>query len=55
MEGPKRKMVVSLGEVDHNLAQVKKVKADFDEVSLGMVFKQFLGSAEVAMQPRWEQ
>ena len=47
--------MVSLGEVDHNLAQVKKVKADFDEVSLGMVFKQFLGSAEVAMQPRWEQ
>ena len=55
MEGPKRKMVVSLGEVDQNLAQAKKVKTDFDEVSLGMVFKQFLGSAEVAMQPRREQ
>ena len=47
--------MVSLGEVDHNLAQVKKVKTDFDEVSLGMVFKQFLGSVEVAMQPRREQ
>ena len=35
-------MVVSLGEVDQNLAQAKKVKTDFDEVSLGMVFKQSL-------------
>ena len=41
--------MVSLGEVDQNLAQAKKVKTDFDEVSLGMVFKQFLGSAEVAI------
>ena len=55
VEGLKRKMVVSLGEVDQNLAQAKKVKTDFDEVSLGMVFKQFLGSVEVAMQSRREQ
>ena len=55
VEGPKRKMVVPLGKVDQNLTQRKKVKTDFDEVSLGMVFKQVLGSAEVAMQPRREQ
>jgi len=52
VEGPKRKMMVP---VDQNLTQRKKVKTDFDEVSLGMVFKQVLGSAEVAMQPRREQ
>ena len=55
VEGLKGKMVVSLGEVDQNLAQAKKVRTDFDEVSLGMVFKQFLGLAEVAVQPHREQ
>ena len=31
------------------------MKTDFDEVSLGMVFKQFLGSLKVVVQPRLEQ
>lgn len=54
-EGPKRKLVVPLGEVDQNMAHGKRVKVGIDEVSLGMIFKKFLGSVEVVAQPHWDE
>jgi len=50
-EGPKRKLLLPLGETDPNRLQDKRAKIDIDEVALGKVFKKILGSAEVATQP----
>ena len=47
-EGPKRKLLAPLGELDPNVVQGNRWKFDTDEVSLGKIFKQYLGSAEVA-------
>ena len=53
-EGPKRKLLLPLGETDPNRVQDKRAKLD-TEVALGKFFKKLLGSAEVATQPRWGQ
>lgn len=50
-EGLKRKLFPPLGETDLNRVQDKRANIDIDEVALGKVFKNFLGSAEVAAQP----
>nr|POE52342.1 hypothetical protein CFP56_60847 [Quercus suber] len=44
-EGPKRK---TLGEMDQNIPQEKRLKMEIDEVCLANLFKQNFGSAEVA-------
>ena len=51
-KGPKRKLLSLLGKPNLNTLQDKRAKIDIDEVALGKVFKKFLGSAEVAAQPR---
>ena len=47
-EGPKRK---TLGELDQNIPQGKRLKMEIDEVCLAKLFKQNFRSAEVAQQP----
>lgn len=51
-EGPKRK---TLGELDQNIPQGKRLKSDTNEVCLVEIFKQHLRSVEVAQQPHRDQ
>ena len=51
-ERPKRKLLSLLSEMYPNMVKEKRVKTDIDEISLGKVFKIFLGSAA---QPCWGQ
>lgn len=37
------------------MAHGKRVKVGIDEVSLGMIFKKFLGSVEVVAQPHRDE
>ena len=51
-EGPKRK---TLGVLDQNIPQGKRLKSETNEVCMVETFKQHLISAEVAQQPRRDQ